>query len=527
MSKSKLLFLIGLTFSLLAVSRLSASEKKESAQLAEQRVEMKNRQRRIIYNNDGCDLFYPESSTPEGFLARRNKATLNTQVDSIFYCTGAATMFTHRAKVGEVYGKYTPEGMNLPQNIKNLDEKYDTDALELTIQFCHQNNLEVFFTHRINDIHDCFLDLELSAWKREHPHYLMGKYGDWDKFEEIDPRRRWAALDFEIPDVREYLLAIIEDVLSRYDLDGIEIDYLRNPLFFRTTRESKPATDEQIKILTGFQQQVRDLAYKHGNRRGRPILVCVRVPVTVSMCLYTGIDIEQWLKADLTDLLAIAVGCMPFTNPTKELVDLGHAHGVPVYPTICGSGRLEQQSIEHWRGAVANFWYAGADGVYLFNTFPETPQHPHFTELGDPKKLASMSKIFAIDNEHIFDGGIAHAIQQTQILPVELDMSGQSREVILPIGDDVASAAEEGRLKLSELRVQFEGRALEDKVEVRLNGEILESAKEDLETGWVAYNCDPSQYRQGDNVLALCSSDSREEPEPVVVKGVELRVEYR
>jgi len=523
---SKSLLLAVLFFGVPATDRLAASEGKESAELATQRKEMKSRRRRILYNNDGNEIFNASANTPEGFLALRMKPTLDTQVDSIFFCTGSSTMFTHLAKVGETYGKYA-EGMALKTNIEVLDKKYQTDALALTVQFCHENDLEVFFTYRVNDIHDSFLDFELSTWKREHPEYLMGKPEDRQKYLESDPRRRWTSLDFDLPEVRTYLLAIVDDVLARYDLDGIEIDYLRNPLFFRPTRDGKPVTSDQVKILTGFQQNIRELAYQHGNRRGRPILVATRVPVTKSLCRHVGIDIELWLKEDFLDLLTTAVGCMPYTNPTKELVDLGHAHHVPVYPTIAGSGRPEHQTIEHWRGAAANFWYAGADGVYLFNTFPRTPQHPHFTEVGDPNKLARMNKIFAIDNQHITDGGISHAIMQSQILPVELDGTGNPSQVTLPVADDVAGAAKKGWLKLSELRFKFEGRASGEEVEMRLNGDLLKSPKVNQESGWVTYPADPSQYRQGDNVLALRVSDSRESEKPITVKSVELRVEYQ
>lgn len=526
---SKSLFLMFLFFGVLATSRLDAAEEKESVQLAKQRAEMKNRQRRIIYNNDGYEMSEAGANTPEGFLALRMKATLDTQVDSVFYCTGAATMFTHQAKVGETYGKFTSEGMTLTKNIQALDEQYKTDALALTSQFCHENDLEIFFTHRINDIHDCFIDWELSTFKREHPEYLMGKKGDWQKYLESDPRRRWAALDFEIPEVRDYLLAIIDDVLARYDLDGIEIDYLRNPLFFRPTREGKPVTNEQVKILTGFQRRIRDLAYKHGNRRGRPILVATRVPVTKRMCRYVGIDIEQWLKEELLDVLTTAVGCHPFTNPTRELVELGHAHDVPVYPVISESSNrvADQRTIEHWRGAASNFRHAGADGMYLFNTFPRTPQHPHFTELGDPDKLAYENKIFVIDKIHIVDAGIAHAIMQSQILPVNLDISGKPRQVTLPVGDDVAGAAKRGSLKQTTLRVQFEGKALDVEIATSLNGGVLEVAEEDAESGWVTYAADPSQYRQGDNYLAFTVKPTGETAKPIVVKSAELRVEYQ
>jgi len=524
---SKSLILIVLFFGALTTNWLAASEVRESAELTVQRERMKNRGRRIIYNNDGGDAFVAAANTPAGLLAVRMKPTLDTQVDSVFYCTGAATMFTHQANVGETYGKYGgPAG--LMRNIPAL-AKLKTDNLALVVQFCHENDLEVVFTHRINDIHDCFIDWELSTWKREHPEYLMGKPEDWQNYPETDPRRRWTALDFEISEVRDYLIAIIDDVLAQYDLDGIEIDYLRNPLFFRPNRSLQPATADQVKILTGFQRRIRGLAYRHGNRRGRPILVATRVPATVRMGLYAGIDVQQWLQEDLLDLLTTAVGCMPYTNPTRELVELGHAHDVPVYPTIAGSGRSEHQSVDHWRGAAANFWHAGADGMVFFNLFPTEPGHPMFTQLGDPEKLARMDKIFALDNEEIFDGGINHTILKPPI-PVTLSSSEPNCRLTFPVGDDVAGAAKQGRLELASLRIRFADFAgnADDTVEVRLNGDVLESAEEDPESGWVTYTTDPSQYHHGDNVLGVSVRETaRPIKDAVVVGSVELHVKYK
>ena len=525
-----LLFALLAGFAVLSVSAHAGAEAPESPELAAQREAMKRRPRRIIVNNDGGDIFAADATTPDSFLAVRLKPMLDTQVDSVFYCTGATTMFTHRAKVGETYGKYItdksePIARRIRDNLKALAE-LGTDPLELAVKFCHENNLEIFFTHRINDIHDSFLDWELSTWKREHPEYLMGTPEDGQKYPWEDPRDRWSALDFEIPEVRDYLIAIIDDVLARYDVDGIEIDYWRNPMFFRPNLTFQPATPAQVEILTGFQRRVREKAYEHGNRRGRPILVSTHVPISRQTCLHVGIDIERWLEEDLLDVLTTGVGCVPFTMPTRELVELGHAHNVPVYPSIAGSGRTEHQTIEHWRGAAANFWHAGADGVYLFNICPGTPQDPHYTELGDPKKLARTDKLFVIDNQRIVAGGCVQAIVQSQILPKELDPSGKLREVALPVGDDVAAAAKEGRLALLSLRAQFEGKAAEDTVQARLNGDILKSVGEDTESGWVTYAADPSQVRHGDNVLAFRVRDASDAAKPIVVRSVELRVSY-
>lgn len=501
----------------------------ESAAFAQQRTNLKQRSRRIIYNSDGCDAFQQGADTPDGFLAKRMVPALDTQVDSVFYCTGATTMFTHRVGVGETYGRYIPDNTDpfmahLKHNLEALAEA-GHDPLALTVSFCHQHELEVFFTHRINDIHDSFMDVELSTWKREHPEYQIcakGLTGDGN-----DPRRWWSALDFEQQAVRDYLIAIVEDVCARYDIDGYDVDYFRSPMFFKPNLTYEPATAEQIAILTAFQRRIRDAVYRAGNRRGRPMLVSVRVPMTVAACRHVGIDIERWLAEGLLDVLATGGGYIPFTMPTRELVELGHAHGVQVYPTISGSGMRGQGGrhgdIACWRGAAANAWSEGADGILLFNTFPGQPSHPHFTELGDPAKLAGLDKRFVVDNQAILEGDLRQGIVQAQILPVALD-APDGRTVVLPVGDDLAAAA--ARIERMGLRIRFAGREAGDVVRLTVNGHDLGDGAAGAED-WFDFTTRPDQWRRGDNHLRFGPGAGMAAREAKAsVQAVELTVDY-
>jgi len=247
--------------------------------------------------------------------------------------------------------------------------------------------------------------------------------------------------------------------------------------------------------------------------------------MTRKTCLHVGIDIERWLEDDLLDVLATGGGYVPFTMPTKELVTLGHEHGLQVYPTISASG-MKGRNIAGWRGAASNAWQAGADGVYLFNTFPTQAGHPHFTQLGDPAALSEMDKVFAIDNEPVRSGGLTQGITQDQILPVELDSGGKGRQVNLPVGDDIAAAAAAGRLEKAILRVQFDSRTPDDRIEMRLNGRTAEAEKE--EGIWVTFHTEPGQYLHGDNALSFrVSVRGAGSAKPIVVRSVELRVDYK
>ncbi len=74
--------------------------------LRKARAEAAHRQRRIIFNNDGCDaVYYAKEATPEALLRCRTTDLAGTQVDTINYCTWCSgfSMFTHDTKIGEIF----------------------------------------------------------------------------------------------------------------------------------------------------------------------------------------------------------------------------------------------------------------------------------------------------------------------------------------------------------------------------------------------------------------------------------------
>ena len=72
--------------------------------------------------------------------------------------------------------------------------------------------VEVFWTHRSNDIHDSFTDAVLCNWKRENPLYMMGTPEDIQRYEVTHPRHMWSTLDLENHEVLDYLYRIAEEV---------------------------------------------------------------------------------------------------------------------------------------------------------------------------------------------------------------------------------------------------------------------------------------------------------------------------
>ena len=169
-----------------------------NADLADQREQMKHRKRRIIDNDDGNAVFLRKHATPQAFLDARIEPALNTQVDSIFFCTDVTTLYEHDTDVGErmdaLYESSDETGRYVDVTVHNMRMLRDAggDCLAQVVKRCREAGVEVFFSHRINDIHDSYVDRLLSTWKREHPQYLICEKGLSD--DNDDPRRWWTAL---------------------------------------------------------------------------------------------------------------------------------------------------------------------------------------------------------------------------------------------------------------------------------------------------------------------------------------------
>ena len=196
------------------------------------------RRRRLIYNNDGDDVIEArpdgvehEHDVAESLMVRRTRDTvqnfldarstplIGSQVDSNWFASAMAGLtFSHHTKLGGFFGKGVP---------LELVEKYGRDPLEIQLDFSHQHGMEAAWSLRMNDVHDAFpmgsprYNYGLARFKREKPGDLMGREGDWEKYESSspryawDPRHAWTRVDFAIEQVREHIFRIIEGVARR------------------------------------------------------------------------------------------------------------------------------------------------------------------------------------------------------------------------------------------------------------------------------------------------------------------------
>ena len=469
-------------------------------EIEELRHKARWRKRRLIFNNDGDDaLFFPSDLpvTPRNLLERRTIPVIGTQVDTIFYCTTQSIgAYTHRSEVAELLVRDLPrEGF---RNSVGEFAKQDTDPLEIVTEHCRKEGIEIFATLRMNDVHDSSDRFSVlgSKFKRKHRRALFGTS------RKPPPYGYWSGADFSWKVIRNMTFQVLEEMASNYDLDGLELDFWRHPPYFKTYAWGEPVTREETESITRLMRRVRRMADARGRERGRPLLIAVRVMDSPELSQDMGLDLVTWLREDLVDLVIVGEVALA---PWEETIRLAHRYGVPVYPCIRRSIIGEERgSLESFRAQALTAWKQGADGIYLFNLFPEEDHDRKYRELGDPNGLERLDKLYSLDpvgresfKRYIHDFEKYKAQEPVSPLsPVELEPD-TNYTIPMYLADRSLSQAIVGKRPLVRARLQLENLDPEAAVRFSVNGHRLEA--EERVQDELRFSISPTRLHTGYN----------------------------
>jgi hypothetical protein len=480
-----------------------------------------NRQRRIIFNNDGNEpVYFCKAATAEELLRSRTMPLVGTQVDSIFYCTWSSGfgLFTHHTKVGQIFT--TREEMFAPNRTREFFDA-GIDPLRVMVDFGHKHGIEIFWSMRMNDTHDASgaaygpVMFRANKLKQVHPEYLIGTKTNRPKF------GHWTAVNYALLEVRELAFKYCEEVCQNYDVDGIELDFFRHAFFFKSSGNGEPCRAEELDQMTALIRRIRLMTEDVGRKRQRPILVAMRVPDSVEYCKFIGLDLERWLAEGLLDLMIS--GGYVHLNPWETSVALGHKYGVKVYPSFDESrvrdpaARTLRSSIEAYRGRALNAWAAGMDGIYVFNLF--NPDSTVWRELGDAKGLQRADKDYfvsvlgrgAVDVPHDRFQNLP-TLNPASPLPLRAD---KPIELSLRAPEDFESKVAKRKITLC---LQFKEPVQTDALRVHLNKVVLKTAN--TESNWLQFSVE-AKILQPTNQIEIATTGK-----PAILTDSMLSVRY-
>ena len=260
------------------------------------------------------------------------------------------------------------------------------DPVAVMSRWAKKNNTEFFVGLCVNDtflqsgynplkppppfLADNYL---FNPFKAKHLDWLMGSQKDTPPLKGLtgnDPKyASWCLVDYQQPEVRAKFVAIASEIIAGYDIDGVMIDFCRQPRLFRSVAWGGSASAAQCLLITEMLGQISAAAKAKG------CLVAVRVPDSLQACKEAGMDVVAWFTQKFADLLFVGGTCE--LNRWSVASDMAQKCGVPFYASIDQARiyatndeggreddqRMPRQTPEVYRARVTEARIAGAKGI--------------------------------------------------------------------------------------------------------------------------------------------------------------------
>ena len=333
----------------------------------------------LVFNEDDSHFFGrpAEKMTEAGLLEYLDEVTASGAVTHFFMCPNAMRANFDSKAFEPVWTAMSEPGRKpgWGPRVKLLHDR-GIDPYAVWAKGCRARGVSPWLSMRMNDVHsvhDPSFCSHSTFWLK-HPEFrrvpdaIVKNGGDWTKW----------ALDYSHPEVRAYSLAFVKELLGRYDVDGIECDWMRFPEHLPPGRETEFAG-----CLTEFMREVRRAADAAARRLGHSVLVGARVDSDPAAALRRGTDAFAWAREGSVDWI---VPCNFFASVDFELPYADWRRRIdeanPKVRVIPGAdsgvlmpGKRWQRrllTLEEYCGWADRMYAQGAEGVYLFNLF----QHP-------------------------------------------------------------------------------------------------------------------------------------------------------
>lgn len=316
------------------------------------------------------------------------------------------------------------------------------DYPDRVVRRCRHRDMSPWISLRMNDVHNNETPDHPIHSRFWHDHLELYRRGYDGYFA--------TAFDYTHPEVRDHYLRLIEETLVRYDLDGLELDFQREPYLFSRGEEERGRG-----VLTEWIGLVRGEVEGHAARRGHAIQLGVRVPAQPEAALAMGLDPVSWARRGLIDLLVVTPRWstldydMPLTTWREQLADSDTAllGGLEILSASSPAATKHVVTPEEARGAAAQVLHSGADGVYLFNYFPSpTPvegtgswQHDAYQQT--LHSLASLDRIAVLPRRHTITFTDITGPEGADLFPPSLPATGTAVALELPTGPAAPSGS--------------------------------------------------------------------------------------
>ncbi|MBN1555366.1 MAG: family 10 glycosylhydrolase [Phycisphaerae bacterium] len=278
-----------------------------------------------------------------------------------------------------------------------------TQPLEILIDQSHKRGMKFIAGFRMNDGHGYQAiqqGVGICDFIQSHPEWQIT---DGPNVTEQKP----IALDFSFEEVREFTFGVIQEVVNRFDMDGLELCF-RDDAYFPAGKGHERAT-----LMTELLKKVRGLLERRGNETGRELLLGIRVPSSIEECGNLGLDVTTWIKEGIIDNICPQDRMYTdFNLPCRQWAELTRNTNCKLYPGVLpwtshrARYRLKRNPIPPavCRAYAHSMYQAGADGLSVYNHFlccRHAPFYPQalqiFHQLRDPNRVSNAERHYIFD----------------------------------------------------------------------------------------------------------------------------------
>ncbi len=490
---------------------------------------------KILYNNDLTHIRSTESPYRKGdqeFNIEMLKASVDETVKAgcdvhmlspllTYVPAWKSKIYPIKEHVEWLKSKYPK--VKIADYVKCLAE--GTDIVGVYVEYCRKEGIAPFITVRVNDWHgqewvgsgentemDWFNPGALDKWRGTHPQYRMAPVAEQQAVESTltdnrknDLRRPGLAevlrnqrvMNWRFDPVRERMLGFIKEICEGYDIEGLELDFMRHYMLF----DDKLPSAERQKIVIDFVQRVRQMLDETA-RNGQYRWLCVRVPAYLSCLDSLGLDYQAMAGAGV-DMFNLSANYYTVQQTDFEIIKKMLPSNKAVYIEMTQTTSKDQDVIRRGDNSAYTFRFTtpqqlwttahlgynrGASGVSLFNfqyyreygdRRPGSFQKPPFEairKLADPDALAQESMDYFIGNSQN-----NNLLGYEAMIPSVLS-EGEMAEFLMDIAPPEKKIGETCRLRL-----QFKYPLSGQTFEVRFNGKLLNPI-DDISEPFGGYN---------------------------------------
>ena len=504
---------------------------------------------RLIYYNDAHHFHAKRIDPPVNRHKMRWPVdeVLGTGVDLLVLGLGYGEVYFHDSKVGRVVGQKKEiwenfidwRIMRIVQDARNMG----TDQVREVIRRGRETGMTVFPSLKLQSA---------NPPKSQRCGWLKWKHGVDVCLGEIE-EEPWC-YDFTNELVRHDKLAVIREMLADYEADGIELDFMFRPRYFRSAE-----VEQSTPLMSRFVAQVRALANEIGEKQGRDIPIMARVGHGREDNLRIGLDVETWLKEGSIDLVVGGVRATFLDTGLTEgcwMADAANLVDAAAYlspPQLIYDERAIFPHIEMYRALGQTLRWQGFAGMclgYLPWPFSQT-EYQILREMAFPDVVARHDKRYILQPREPEDAYAAAPVRQ---LPVQL-AEGRTAVISIRVADDLACAKQDGEARAPILTIRFSNLCIEDQIEIGFNGKILPiedaeitdyrgtriqawsrmlqlrksvDAPDGFTAHWFRYRLDIALLKRGENTIAVeVKKLAKTAGFASSVNGVEIQTRYK